>query len=114
MSPGDNALQDADPPRSGDDGDAHVHIPDLPLALRVVLLILGWLVIVLGLAGLLLPGLQGILLLILGAAILSVASDSVHRWLENVLEHRPKMRQRLNAFRSKLHARLRRRHPPDS
>ena len=89
--------------------DPHVHIPDLPLALRILLLILGWLVVVLGLAGLLLPGLQGILLLVLGAAILSVASDSVHRWLEEMLEHRPKIRQRLNAFRRKLHAKLSRR-----
>ena len=113
MSTGNNAMQDTDPSRSGDEEDTHVHIPDLPLGLRVVLLIFGWLVIVLGLAGLLLPGLQGILLLILGAAILSVASDSVHRWLENLLEHRPKMRRRLNTFRSKLHSRLRRRDRPD-
>lgn len=92
-----------------DEPDTHVHIPDLPLALRILLLILGWLVVVLGLAGLLLPGLQGILLLLLGAAILSAASDSVHRWLEKVLEHRPKIRQRLNAFRRKLHSKLSRR-----
>ena len=88
------------------DPETPVHIPDLPLALRIALLIFGWLVIILGLAGLLLPGLQGILMLVLGAAILSVASDSVHRWLENVLEHRPNIRRRLNSFRSKLHAKL--------
>ena len=88
----------------------HVHIPDLPLALRLILLGVGWLVVILGLAGLLLPGLQGILLLILGAAILSVASDTVHRWLERLLENRPRMRRRLNAFRDRLHARLTRRH----
>lgn len=101
MEPRDEA-----PEVSETDPEAHVHIPDLPLALRVALLVLGWLVIILGLAGLLLPGLQGILLLVLGAAILSVASDAVHRWLEKVLEHRPKIRQRLNSFRSKLHAKL--------
>ena len=89
--------------------EVHVHIPDLPLALRIALLVFGWLIVVLGLAGLLLPGLQGILLLILGAAILSVASDSVHRWLEKTLEHRPNMRRRMNSLRTKLHARLRRR-----
>lgn len=97
-----NQAADAEP-------DSHVHIPDLPLGLRIALLVFGWLVIVLGLAGLLLPGLQGILLLVVGAAILSVASDSVHRWLENVLEHRPNIRRRLNSFRSRLHARLSRR-----
>lgn len=89
-----------------DASEVHVHIPDLPLPLRIGLLILGWVVIVLGLAGLLLPGLQGILLLILGAAILSVASDAFHRWLENLLEHHPKMLRRLNSFRDKLHSKL--------
>jgi hypothetical protein len=97
------------PPEPEETETPHVHIPDLPLALRLILLGVGWLVIVLGLAGLLLPGLQGILLLILGAAILSVASDTVHRWMERLLEHRPNMRRRLNSFRDKLRARLSRR-----
>lgn len=91
------------------DPETHVHIPDLPLPLRVALLVFGWFVVILGLAGLLLPGLQGILLLVLGGAILSVASDSVHRWLEKTLEHRPNMLRRLNSFRTKLHTKLSRR-----
>lgn len=103
-----DSTRDPEEPVSPD-SESVVHIPDLPLALRFVLLAVGWLVIILGLAGLLLPGLQGILLLILGAAILSVASDSVHRWLEQLLEHRPRMRRRLNAFRTKLHDKLSRR-----
>lgn len=106
MSTRDQDQKDTDLDLSEDEAEEHVHIPDLPLALRIGLLVLGWLIIVLGLAGLLLPGLQGILLLILGAAILSAASDTVHRWLENLLEHRPKMLRRLNAFRSKLHSKL--------
>ena len=106
MSTRDKDLKDTDLDLSEDEAQEHVHIPDLPLALRIGLLILGWLIVVLGLAGLLLPGLQGVLLLILGAAILSVASDTVHRWLEDVLEHRPKMLRRLNAFRSKLRSKL--------
>lgn len=102
--PGNNpmAATEAEP-------EVHVHIPDLPLPLRIALLVFGWFVIVLGLAGLLLPGLQGILLLVAGAGILSVASDSVHRRLENMLEHRPNIRRRLNSFRTRLHAKLSRR-----
>lgn len=96
-------------PHEVSEPDTHVRIPDLPLAVRIALLVFGWLVIIVGLAGLLLPGLQGILLLVVGAAILSVASDSVHRWLENMLEHRPNIRRRLNSFRTKLHAKLSRR-----
>ena len=95
------------PPK--EDAPPHVHIPDLPLPIRLALLVLGWLIVVLGLAGLLLPGLQGILMLVLGAAILSVASDSVHRWLEKALEHRPNIRRRMNSLRAKLHDKLSRR-----
>lgn len=91
----------------------HIHIPDLSLRIRITLLIAGWFVVILGLAGLLLPGLQGILLLMLGAAILSVASDTVHRGLEKLLEKRPRIRERLNDLRSKLHRKLgRRKHTP--
>jgi hypothetical protein len=108
MSTSDKDLNNNALEPSEADPEEHVHIPDLPLSLRIGLLILGWFVIVLGLAGLLLPGLQGVLLLMLGAAILSVASDSVHRWLEGLLEHRPRMRQRLNAFRTKLQSKLHR------
>ena len=86
-----------------------VHIPDLPLTLRIVLLMVGWFVVVLGLAGLLLPGLQGILLLMLGSAILSVASDTVHRWLERLLDRWPRIRDRLNNLRHKVHLKLSRR-----
>lgn len=106
MPTGDQDSRETTLERREDDEEQHVHIPDLPLPLRIALIVAGWLVIFLGLAGLLLPGLQGILLLILGAAILSVASDSVHRWLENLLEHRPKLLKRLNTFRNKLHSKL--------
>ncbi len=111
---GGMSLEPSDPgPELNEAGEAesepHVHIPDLPLTLRIALLILGWLVVILGLAGLLLPGLQGILLLVLGGAILSVASDSVHRWLEQLMEHRPRMRERFNRLRAKLHSKLSRR-----
>ena len=95
-----------EPENPPDSAEPQVHIPDLPIGLRILLLAIGWLVILLGLAGLLLPGLQGVLLLILGAALLSVASDTVHRWLEDLLEHRPKMRGRLNSLRQRLRTRL--------
>ena len=108
MSSSDQELQKNASEIGESDAGEHVHIPDLPFWLRIALHILGWVVIFLGLAGLVLPGLQGILLILLGAAILSVASDKVHRWLENLLEHRPKMRGRLNAFRTKLRSKLHR------
>lgn len=72
--------------------------------------------ILLGIAGLVLPGLQGILLLVLGAALLSLASETVDEWLEGVLAKRfPELWKRLERFRTRVHWRFRRRprRPPD-
>ena len=52
-------------------------VPALSPSARVLLLILGWLLIILGLVGLVLPGLQGLLTLGLGAAALSLVSRSM-------------------------------------
>jgi hypothetical protein len=83
-----------------------IHIPSLPLPTRIVLLGLSWLCLFLGVAGLLLPGLQGVLLLLLGMALMSVASDKVHRWLERVLQRHPGLLTRLQRFRQKIHTRF--------
>ena len=59
------------------------HLPPLSSTARILLLILGWVLIALGLLGLLLPGLQGIATLALGAAALSLVSRTslnVLRW----------------------------------
>ena len=53
------------------------NVPALSPSARILLLVLGWTLIVLGLAGLVLPGLQGVLTLILGAAALSLVSRSM-------------------------------------
>ena len=53
-------------------------LPALPTLTRILLLILGWVLILLGLVGLVLPGLQGILTLLLGAALLSLVSRQAH------------------------------------
>ena len=84
----------------------HPHLPSLHIGVRIVLLAVGWVVLALGFAGLLLPGLQGILLIILGAAILSVASDRVHRALKALLQRWPKVSARLDRFRHSLHDKL--------
>ena len=84
-------------------------LPHLPLALRVALHLLGWVVLALGVAGLVLPGLQGILTIVAGAAILSVASDRFHSWLHQALGRWPRVRERLDRFRQRLHDKLSRR-----
>jgi uncharacterized membrane protein YbaN (DUF454 family) len=72
----------------------------------MVLLGAGWALLGLGVVGLLLPGLQGLLMIVVGAAVLSVASDTVHRWMQRLLARHPSWRQRLDDFRHKLHSRL--------
>ncbi|MGB3564071.1 MAG: PGPGW domain-containing protein [Thermoanaerobaculia bacterium] len=82
------------------------HLPTLHIGVRIVLLGVGWVMLAVGFAGLLLPGLQGILTILLGAAILSVASEKVHRALKALLQRWPKVSERLDHFRHSLHDKL--------
>ena len=85
-----------------------LHRP-LPLWLRVVVLLVGWVVLLVGVAGLVLPGIQGVLTILLGAAILSVASELAHKWMRQALQRRwPKVWDRVEGFRDKIHDRLHR------
>ncbi len=65
-------------------------VPALSPSARILLLTLGWTLIVLGLAGLVLPGLQGVLTLILGAAALSLVSRSMLNALRYLFSPWPK------------------------
>jgi len=80
----------------------------LPFWLRVVVLLVGWVVLLVGVAGLVLPGIQGVLTILLGAAILSVASELAHRWMRRLLQRWPKVWCRIDSFRDKIHTRLHR------
>ena len=84
-------------------------IPSVALSVRIALYFIGWLVVLVGVAGLVLPGIQGILTIVAGAAILSVASDRVHRWLQQHLQRWPSVGGRLDRLRHKLQAKLSRR-----
>lgn len=78
----------------------------LPIWLKIVLLFLGWLVLLVGIAGLVLPGIQGVVTIVLGAAILSVASERVYFGFRLLLRRWPKIRQRFDRFRHRMHDRL--------
>ncbi len=65
-------------------------VPALSPSARALLLVLGWTLIVLGLAGLVLPGLQGVLTLLLGAAALSLVSRSMLKALRYLFRRWPK------------------------
>ena len=82
----------------------------LPAWVRVLVLIAGWALILLGIAGLFLPVLQGGLSLIVGFALLSIASQTVHLWLRRLMGRWPGAWRRLEKFRRRLHARIEKMH----
>lgn len=94
------------PPAPGE----HPHGPRRrPPALwvRLLLLAVGWVVLLVGIAGLALPGIQGVLTILVGAAILSIASESIYRLLKRLLHQRwPRMWARLDRFRERWRERL--------
>ena len=77
--------------------------PPLSLAVRVLLLAVGWALVLLGLAGLVLPGLQGFLTLLAAAACLSAGSATAHRFLRERFRRWPKGWRRLEKGRRRLH-----------
>ena len=83
------------------------HLPPLSLPVRIGLHVLGWVLVLAGIAMLALPG-QGILTILLGLAVLSVASKHVHLWLEARFERWPWGWRHIERFRHALHRRLHR------
>lgn len=82
-----------------------LHRP-LPLWLRIVVLLVGWIVLLVGVAGLVLPGIQGIATIVIGAAILSVASELAYEWMRKGLSRWPKIWERVERFRERIHDKL--------
>lgn len=80
---------------------------------RVVKLTLGWIFIVLGVAGLVLPFLQGILFLAIGATLLAQESPWAHEQLQKLRRRYPaasatldRTQERAEATMARLMARL--------
>lgn len=82
--------------------------PKLSLGTRVLVFVAGWSLLLVGVAGLALPGIQGILTLLIGAAVLSVASETVYRLLKKMFRRWPKGMDTLDRFRDKIHSWLHR------
>lgn len=66
---------------------------------RIVILGLGWLFILLGIAGLFLPILQGILFLLIGLVLLSYESRTVRRFLAYLRLRYPKLSSKIQLAR---------------
>jgi hypothetical protein len=77
-----------------------------PMGVRVGIFIAGWLLIVVGVAGLVLPGVQGIITILAGAALLSLDNELVYRGLRRLLARWPQVWRRVEHFRERAHDRI--------
>jgi hypothetical protein len=80
--------------------------PPLPMWIRVTIFLVGWLLILVGVAGLVLPGLQGIVTILAGAALLSLDNELVYRGLRRLLARWPNLWHKVEHFREKAHDRI--------
>lgn len=79
---------------------------ELALWMRALLFLVGWLLVLLGIAGLVLPGIQGILTLVAGAAVLSLASEIAYKVLRWSFQRWPRGWRRVSKWRRKLRRKL--------
>ncbi len=100
-----------EPPEAGDRESATPALPRLSLGTRILTFVVGWSLLLVGVAGLALPGIQGVLTILAGAAVLSVASETVYRLLRRVFVRWPKGMDMLERFRLRVHRWL---HPSSS
>ncbi len=70
---------------------------------RILLFVVGWTVVLIGVAGLVLPGIQGVLTILIGAAILSLVSETVYRLLARLFRRWPWLMEHIDSWRHKLH-----------
>lgn len=79
-----------------------------PLGIRIGIFLVGWLLILVGVAGLVLPGIQGVITIVAGAALLSLDNELVYRGLRRLLKRWPGIWRRVERFREKAHDRIHR------
>jgi len=82
----------------------------LSLGTRVLAFAIGWSLLLVGVAGLALPGIQGILTILVGVAVLSLASETAYRLLKRLLHRWPPVWNRIERLRERVHDWL---HPDD-
>ncbi|MFB3915470.1 MAG: PGPGW domain-containing protein [Terriglobales bacterium] len=83
-------------------------------AKHVLLIAAGWTFLLLGVAGLFLPVLQGVLFLLIGLIILSSQYAWAHHWLQKVKKHFPQVAHHSERASEKVHRWLAWRRPPQS
>ena len=92
----ENAPDGTPPPAHG------TASPPLSATTRILLWVLGWVLLLLGVLGLVLPGLQGVLTLLLAGAVLSLVSPGMYRFLRRIFERWPRGWKRLLRIRGRV------------
>ena len=75
----------------------------LPLGWRIFFIISGWVLVLVGVAGLALPGIQGVLTIVFGAALLSVASETAYWVLRWAFQRWPRGWRKVERMRRRLY-----------
>jgi hypothetical protein len=78
----------------------------LPLGWRVFFIASGWILVLIGVAGLALPGIQGVLTIIGGAALLSASSETSYWLLRRAFRRWPWGWRKLERARRRIYRRL--------
>jgi hypothetical protein len=104
------ASEPAPPPPtlSGEEEPERPRHRRLPLVARIGVFLVGWLLILVGIAGLVLPGIQGVLTILVGAALLSLVSEIIYELLRKSMRPWPRAWERVERFRDRAHDRLHR------
>src|SRR6185295_6711011 len=82
--------------------------PPFSMGVRVGIFIAGWLLILVGVAGLVLPGIQGVFTIVAGAALLSLDNELIYRLMRRAFLRWPQLWDRIEGLREKTHDRLHR------
>ncbi len=85
----------------------------LPLWKRLLLLFVGWTLLLLGIVGLVLPVLQGWLMIFTGAAVLSLVSEIAYEALRKVFQRWPRGWRRVHKLRRLIRRWLHREEPSE-
>jgi len=78
----------------------------LPLGWRIFFIAAGWVLVLVGIAGLALPGIQGVLTIVFGAALLSVASETAYWMLRWLFRRWPHGWRKIERMRRRVYRRI--------
>ena len=78
----------------------------LPTGWRVFFIASGWILVLLGVAGLALPGIQGVITIIAGAALLSASSELAYWLLRSAFRRWPWGWRKLERARRRIYRRI--------